>query len=276
VRRPRRERPRNGGLVSTATHTLQSERSKPQGGAPCSTALSNSPPKADPSPRSGLRSLGFRTDQPCVLLGWAWLQEKHPSCRIRVRMRLGFFACILGKCAYCAVRRIRALISSLPARCAAHHTACSFLLVEGLSHAANFSAFPRPVSNRKGGNPRSSDRAHDLLAAADQQCAACQESGEWRQSRRIVERRRHCIVRCRAHYSRAGSNSYTVNATCATASGRAAQTARVRKVGENSYSGSFYNSEYSISGVMHIVVHGTSQTVRLTGDSASGVINLSR
>jgi len=83
-------------------------------------------------------------------------------------------------------------------------------------------------------------------------------------------------ARCRAHYSRAGNNSYTVNATCATASGRAAQTATVRKVGENSYSGSFYNSEYSISGVMHIVVHGTSQTVRLTGDSASGVINLSR
>jgi hypothetical protein len=83
-------------------------------------------------------------------------------------------------------------------------------------------------------------------------------------------------ARCRAHYSRAGSNSYTVNATCATASGRAAQTATVRRVGENRYSGSFYNSEYSISGVMHIVVHGTSQTVRLTGDSASGVINLSR
>jgi hypothetical protein len=83
-------------------------------------------------------------------------------------------------------------------------------------------------------------------------------------------------ARCRAHYSRAGNNSYTVNATCAMASGRAAQTATVRKVGENRYSGSFYNSEYSISGVMHIVVHGTSQTVRLTGDSASGVINLSR
>jgi hypothetical protein len=83
-------------------------------------------------------------------------------------------------------------------------------------------------------------------------------------------------ARCRAHYSRAGSNSYAVNATCATASGRAAQTATVRRVGENRYSGSFYNSEYSISGVMHIVVHGTSQTVRLISDSVSGVINLSR
>ena len=83
-------------------------------------------------------------------------------------------------------------------------------------------------------------------------------------------------ARCRARYSRAGKDSYTVNATCATASGRAAQTARVRQVGNNRYSGSFYNSEYSISGMIDIVVHGSSQTVRLTGDSAAGVLNLSR
>ena len=83
-------------------------------------------------------------------------------------------------------------------------------------------------------------------------------------------------ARCRARYSRAGKNSYTVNATCATASGRAAQVASVRQVGENRYSGSFYNSEYGISGVMHVVVHGTRQTVRLISDSASAVISLSR
>jgi hypothetical protein len=83
-------------------------------------------------------------------------------------------------------------------------------------------------------------------------------------------------ARCRARFSRAGKDSYTVNATCATASGRAAQTARVRQVGNNRYSGSFYNSEYAISGVIDIVVHGSSQTVRLIGDSASGVLNLSR
>jgi hypothetical protein len=81
---------------------------------------------------------------------------------------------------------------------------------------------------------------------------------------------------CRARYSRAGKNSYTINATCATPSGRAAQTATVRQVGENRYSGSFYNSEYSISGVMHVVVRGTNQTVRLISDSASAVLNLSR
>jgi hypothetical protein len=81
---------------------------------------------------------------------------------------------------------------------------------------------------------------------------------------------------CRARYSRGGRNTYTVNATCATASGRATQTATVRQVGDNRYSGSFYNSEYSISGVIHIVVRGASQSVRLISDSASATINLSR
>jgi hypothetical protein len=81
---------------------------------------------------------------------------------------------------------------------------------------------------------------------------------------------------CRAHYTRAGSNSYTLNATCATASGRASQTASVRQVAENRYGGTFYNSEYGISGVISIVLHGRSQTVRLRSDSGSAVISLSR
>jgi hypothetical protein len=83
-------------------------------------------------------------------------------------------------------------------------------------------------------------------------------------------------ARCRARYSPAGKDSYAVNATCATASGRAAQTARVRLVGNNRYSGSFYNSEYSISGVIDIVVHGSNQTVRLISDSGSAILQLSR
>jgi hypothetical protein len=83
-------------------------------------------------------------------------------------------------------------------------------------------------------------------------------------------------VRCRARFSQAGEHRYTVDAICATASGRTAQTAKVRQVGNNKYSGSFYNSEYSISGVIDIVVHGSNQTVRLTSDAGSGILNLSR
>ena len=82
-------------------------------------------------------------------------------------------------------------------------------------------------------------------------------------------------ARCRAHYRRSGTG-YAVNATCATASGRAAQTATLRQVGENRYSGSFYNAEYAISGVMLVVVRGSNQTVRLNSSSASAVLNLSR
>jgi hypothetical protein len=83
-------------------------------------------------------------------------------------------------------------------------------------------------------------------------------------------------ARCHAQYRRAGSTSYMLDATCATPSGRASQTASVRQVGENRYAGSFYNSEYGISGVISIVLHGTSQTVRLRSDSGSAVISLSR
>jgi hypothetical protein len=50
----------------------------------------------------------------------------------------------------------------------------------------------------------------------------------------------------------------------------------VRQVGKNRYSGNFYNREYSISGVIDIVVHGSSQTVRLISDSGSAVLNFSR
>jgi hypothetical protein len=83
-------------------------------------------------------------------------------------------------------------------------------------------------------------------------------------------------ARCRARYTPAGKNSYTLNATCAMASGRAAQTATVRRVGENRYSGRFHNSEYAISGVIHIVVRGASQTVRLISESGSAFFNLNR
>ncbi|HSR82457.1 MAG TPA: hypothetical protein VLL28_16925, partial [Hyphomicrobiaceae bacterium] len=44
-------------------------------------------------------------------------------------------------------------------------------------------------------------------------------------------------ARCRAHYSRRSPTTYALTATCATASGRATQSASVRQVGGNSYQG---------------------------------------
>jgi hypothetical protein len=83
-------------------------------------------------------------------------------------------------------------------------------------------------------------------------------------------------ARCRAHYTRRSKDSYALNATCATASGKAAQTATVHRVGENRYRGSFHNAEYDISGTIFVVVNGNSQSVRLTSTSGSALIRLSR
>ena len=83
-------------------------------------------------------------------------------------------------------------------------------------------------------------------------------------------------ARCRAHYSRRTSNSYAMQATCATASGKAAQTATVHRVGENRYRGNFHNLEYDITGTIFVVVNGNSQSVRLTSSSGSALFRLTR
>src|SRR5438046_2564469 len=63
-------------------------------------------------------------------------------------------------------------------------------------------------------------------------------------------------ARCHAHYSRAGGTSYSLSATCATASGKASQAATVHQVSANHYQGSFHNNEYNISGTIRISVSG--------------------
>jgi hypothetical protein len=83
-------------------------------------------------------------------------------------------------------------------------------------------------------------------------------------------------ARCRAHYNRRTKDSYAMQATCATASGKAAQTATVHRVGENRYRGIFHNSEYDITGTIFVVVSGNSQSVRLTSSSGSALFRLTR
>lgn len=83
-------------------------------------------------------------------------------------------------------------------------------------------------------------------------------------------------ARCRAHYSRAGGGSYALSATCATASGKASQSATVYQVSPNRFRGSFHNSEYNVSGSIRIAVSGNSQSVSLSGDGASAALSLSR
>ena len=83
-------------------------------------------------------------------------------------------------------------------------------------------------------------------------------------------------ARCRVQYSKRNNTSYDASATCATASARVSQTAVLRKTGENSYSGTFFNSEYNLSGTISVVVRGNAQSVQLSSSSASASLRLSK
>ena len=83
-------------------------------------------------------------------------------------------------------------------------------------------------------------------------------------------------ARCRATYSKSGATSYKVSATCATASGKVAQTASVKRSGPSSFSGSFYNADYDTSGIIHVSVQGNSQNVTLSSPIATASLRLSR
>jgi hypothetical protein len=82
-------------------------------------------------------------------------------------------------------------------------------------------------------------------------------------------------ARCHARYT-GGGDTYTVSATCATASGKASQTATIYKVSGSRYRGSFVNTQYNVRGSIRVVVHGKSQSVSLSGDGASAQLNLKR
>jgi len=83
-------------------------------------------------------------------------------------------------------------------------------------------------------------------------------------------------ARCRAHYTRTSSRSYLLNATCATPSGRASQTATLRHAGGGTFHGSFFNREYNVTGRIFVVVRGGRQTVRLSSDFGSALFELRR
>jgi hypothetical protein len=83
-------------------------------------------------------------------------------------------------------------------------------------------------------------------------------------------------ARCRARYTPAGTGTFELHATCATASGSASQTATVYEVSPNRFRGSFHNMEYNVTGSIRVALHGNSQSVTLTGDSGSASLTLSR
>lgn len=83
-------------------------------------------------------------------------------------------------------------------------------------------------------------------------------------------------ARCRSHFSRVSDSLYVMNAACATPSAKVTQSAQLRKVGSNSYSGSFFNPEFGVSGRIRITVKGRRQSVLLSSDAGQAAFTLSR
>jgi uncharacterized protein (DUF2147 family) len=81
-------------------------------------------------------------------------------------------------------------------------------------------------------------------------------------------------ARCRANFNKIGSSSYSMSATCATASGKVSQSATLRRTGDDSYSGSFSNPEYNITGSISIRVNGNSGSVSMSSDAGSAYLSL--
>jgi hypothetical protein len=86
----------------------------------------------------------------------------------------------------------------------------------------------------------------------------------------------HEKARCRATFRRRSGNSFGMNAVCATASVRVAQTANLVRISANRFSGGFYNSEYNVSGSIAITVHGNRLSASLSAGGGTGHFNLSR
>ena len=80
-------------------------------------------------------------------------------------------------------------------------------------------------------------------------------------------------ARCHASYS-GGGVSVMMSGTCATPSGSVFQAARLRRVGANSYAGSFYNSQYNTAGSIYVTVHGSTQSVSLRSSAGSASLTL--
>lgn len=82
-------------------------------------------------------------------------------------------------------------------------------------------------------------------------------------------------ARCRATFHRAGGH-YSMNAICATASTRVAQTASLRQVGPSRFAGEFFNPDYNVSGSIRVSLSGDSLNAALEGGGGAGHFHLSR
>jgi hypothetical protein len=112
------------------------------------------------------------------------------------------------------------------------------------------------------------------LAAAPQAYAESSLSGSWSGGGTVVYasgQREH--ARCQANFSGGGA-SVAMNATCATPSGSVSQSAQLRRVGANTYAGSFFNPQFNVTGHVHVVTHGNTGSVTISSGSGSAHITI--
>lgn len=83
-------------------------------------------------------------------------------------------------------------------------------------------------------------------------------------------------VRCRATFRRRSRKTVRMNAICATAAARIAQTAVLTRTARNRYVGTFYNAEYGVTGRIRITVRGRRLRASLSADSGSALLQLRR
>ena len=82
-------------------------------------------------------------------------------------------------------------------------------------------------------------------------------------------------ARCRVSYWKKSKTRYGARATCSTASlGGVTQTASLRRVKKNHYTGTFYNAQYGVSGSIYVVVKGRRQSVSLRSNNGRAYMSL--
>lgn len=114
-----------------------------------------------------------------------------------------------------------------------------------------------------------------IVAANALTADAASLSGSWSGGGRVQYGDTRERASCRARFS-GGGRSYSMRASCATPSGRVDQSAEIEQIGPNRYAGSFFNSQYGVSGSISISVRGDSMSVSLSGGAGSGNLSLSR
>ena len=82
---------------------------------------------------------------------------------------------------------------------------------------------------------------------------------------------------CQISYTKGSGKVYTVHANCSISRiGDISQTASLKKVGANRYSGTFRNHQHSVSGKFTVIVNGTSQTVIMSSERGSASVTLAK